>query len=330
MIVATLFVGIPCAYNNVQNSNMNFFSSKPGNWYTSASTHEDVRIPIWQTILHSVCCIFLIIYIDILKGSFKKISYTFGNKCITPSRFTIWVKNLNSNYDPSELKTFYEEKGLGKGNSLEVECVSPVYDIGPFVHNARKLEQLKGILSYIEEYNIKYGRYPPDAFCSKTSYNKENLIETINVIQLWLNNFELYNKKAFSQADSAFVIFRKKSVAKKALQFWKRNILSRFLLFICFPIRFYCYSSQKFKGNILRAEIAPEPSDLIWENLSETKLSKCCRRLFTIFSTIILLVAFCFIIFMIKSYQYHTYNDLSTKKNMELILVIMICERLKA
>ena len=196
-----------------------------------------MRLPFWQTMLHAGFCVFLILYIFTLKRYFKKKVYEFDSENITPSDFTVWVKDLDSNYRPEQLKEFYEKRGLGKNSNLEVSCISPVYDIKTYVEKVRTLERCKGDLSYLEDYIKKYGKYPSSPCCSKTNYSKTYLNTQIRTIESWLNSFETTNKNIFSQSNSVFVTFRRQSVAKKVLKFWNRSIFDIIVLFICSKYR---------------------------------------------------------------------------------------------
>ena len=317
MFLGFLVVGLPCAYDNIESSNMNFFSAIPGNWYTAASTRADRRIPIWQSLLHAGFCAFLIFYMFILKRVFKKRTYEFDEDHTTPSDFTVWVKDLDPNYNPLEIKAFYEKRGLGKGSKLEVSAVSPVYDIEIYVQKVRKLQEAKGDLLFLEEYFKRYDKKPSTSCCAGKNYSKAYLTMEITSLERWLKNFEKENSRFFTQSNSAFVTFKHQTVAKKVLKFWHRSIFTKILLFVCYPLRCCCcccYSSKRFRGKIVNTIHAPEPSDLMWENLSIDSIPKYFRRGVTIITTIILLLIVCVAIFEIKSYQFRTYQDLETKK----------------
>lgn len=324
LIVLTLFagicVGIPCAYDNYRGSGIDFLSSKPGNWYQSTFIRDDHDIPLWQTWLHCGFCIFLIVYFFILKRFMKKKTHKFDYENITPSDFTVWVKDIENDYKKDELHSFFQTRGLGKRYKLEVNSVSPVFDIEIYVKQVRKLEKLKGDLSYSEDYRKKYKANPSSSGCCciRKNYNIKYLKRHIENIQKWLENFENRGSKHFTQSKSAFVTFRFQKTAKRVLRYWKRSIFDKIVLFICHPLLFCCcccYNNYKFKNTIIRAEPAPEPSDLIWENLSLSNKQKYFRRFVTVICTLALLIGLCVAVFQVKSFQYRLYKEKSNDNN---------------
>lgn len=63
----------------------------------------------------------------------------------------------------------------------------------------------------------------------------------------------------------SFVIFQKKSDAKAIAEYFDRGSFSRFFEALCGCL----YDDRKtFKGRHITIKQAPEPSDIIWENLS--------------------------------------------------------------
>lgn len=275
---------------------------------------------MWQSYAHAGFSVFLMLNYFILRHFLKTKFKKFDVDAVTPSDFTVWVKGLNSNYNPKELIKHFETKALGKNKPTEVSCISVVYDIGFYVKQVRKLKELKDTLFYIQDYRNRYKKNPGMSCCPKHSYSTAKLNREIKAIEIWLNDFEVIHKRSFSASRSAFITFKHQSVAKKVLYRWKRSLFDQLVLFLFYPIRCFCccwYSSKKFKGKIIRVEEAPEPSDLKWENLSAGSFTKFFRRLQTIVVTFVLFIIVCFILFEIKSYQYELYQKLNKKENEE-------------
>ncbi|OMJ81749.1 hypothetical protein SteCoe_17745 [Stentor coeruleus] len=321
-LLAGVFVGIPCAYINFLHSDFDILSSKPVNWYQYTFIRDGYDLPMWQAWLHCVFCIFLIVYFFVLKRYMKKKTHKFDYKNITPSDFTVWVNDLEDNYKRDDLYSFFQSKGLGKKYKLEVNSVSPVFNIGVYVKQVRKLEKLKGDLSYAEDYKKKYKAKPSsESCCVKKNYKIKHLKMDIEYIEKWLENIEVQGRMHFTKSKSAFVTFRFKKTAKRVLRYWNRSPLDKIILFLCHPLLFCfccCYNNNKFNGKIIKVEPAPEPSDLIWENISLSNKQKFLRRFAIVICTLVFLIGLCFALFQLKSFQYRIFQEQSNNNDSDI------------
>lgn len=92
--LASLVVGIPCIYSNMQANDITPVSLRPVNWYQSAFISKHSNIPIWQVLLQGGFCIFMIFFMFILKRYLKRRTLNIDMNATTPSDFTVWVRNL--------------------------------------------------------------------------------------------------------------------------------------------------------------------------------------------------------------------------------------------
>ena len=74
----------------------------------------------------------------------------------------------------------------------------------------------------------------------------------------------------------------------------------------------YIFSTKGFeyKGRKIRVEQAPEPSDIIWQNLGESTFNLIKRRVYTYTASTLLLFLSFIVVLMLKSYQLRVYQDL--------------------
>jgi Uncharacterized integral membrane protein len=93
-----------------------------------------------------------------------------------------------------------------------------------------------------------------------------------------LASFERQSSLDFSQGNSAFVTYRKQNECKETIDNWHESELEKLskLFLLCFHR--YIYSKRAYQGNLLTVIQAPEPSDIIWENLTVSLTQKFCRR----------------------------------------------------
>ena len=117
----------------------------------------------------------------VFKRLVKRKIKAFDDENTTPSDFTLFVKGLPHDYKASELKIFFEQKGLNN-QKIEVACISQVYNIEYYVQQVRKLEKLKGTLAYVEDYIKLYNKHPSTPCCAKYNYSRNQLNLQINSI----------------------------------------------------------------------------------------------------------------------------------------------------
>ena len=249
----------------------------------------------------------------IFKRFLKRKTQLFDLDNTTPSDFTVWVKGLPLNYKQDELRKFLVKNAVRGKQNVEISALVPVYDIKYYVQQVRELEKFKGLLCYAEDYRKKYRKNPPNPCCSSGVYNVKRLRLRIARIQNWLDKFESVHKRVFSTSDSVFVTFRSQDISKQCMKNWKKSILDHMGLLLFKPILCCfccCFNRWKFKRKVLSVSRAPEPSELIWENLSVKPFNKFCRRLFTVICTLALLLALCFVLFQIKTFQYNIHEKL--------------------
>lgn len=75
----------------------------------------------------------------------------------------------------------------------------------------------------------------------------------------------------------------------------------RFPWFLCYP------AALKFKGRKLRVSVAPEPDEMVWENIEVSKLSKLFRQFRTTVFTFILVLV-CFIVILQSTIYKNKFN----------------------
>ena len=122
-------------------------------------------------------------------------------------------------------------------------------------------------------------------------------------------SFERQSSLDFSQGNSAFVTYRKQNECKETIDNWHESELEKLskLFLLCFHR--YIYSKRAYQGNLLTVIQAPEPSDIIWENLTVSLTQKFCRRVLTALITIVLILLSFFIVLGMKHYQFTKYED---------------------
>mmetsp|Transcript_18141 Transcript_18141/g.18133 ORF Transcript_18141/g.18133 Transcript_18141/m.18133 type:complete len:360 (+) Transcript_18141:615-1694(+) len=110
-----------------------------------------------------------------------------------------------------------------------------------------------------------------------------------------------------------FVIFQKKSDAKAVAEHWDQGAFFRFFHTLCNCL----YDNRlSFKGKHISLKQAPEPSDIIWENLSLNPYQRNCRRIITALATIFLLAGSLTSVYFLKARQREIYKDYTNKSEL--------------
>ena len=132
-------------------------------------------------------------------------------------------------------------------------------------------------MDFIKSYQEKFGKEPVQNTCCGTKP-----FESIEDCQKMIESIDEINNNCFKELSTekktkfAFVIFISKIQTRQIFEEW--NDSSIFHHLSC------CRKPQyDFKGNYVYAELAPEPTDVNWENLSVSTRSRYIRRFFTFF-----------------------------------------------
>ena len=190
-----------------------------------------------------------------------------------PSNYTIMISNLPRNTDHNELKKGIEwvlnraKPDIG----FEVVDISFGYSIKNFVQDCRDYENLKEKLDKNTRPHVKR--------CFIFKKPREELEKKKDKLEHKIKEF-LKEHKDFKKTNYAFVTF--KSVEQKiaVTSYYKMNIFRKLisLIAMCFCIN----RSNPYKKGNLEVKSAPDPSDIIWHNLSIRPFEKFIRNIISL------------------------------------------------
>ena len=228
---------------------------------------------------------------------------------ITPSDFTVWIKGIPYDTDFKDLQRFIENNSY-PGTKAEVVAVSPAYLISDYVAKVREKKALQNKINYLREYKLKHGEDPKkETLCFSSKYpTEEELNADLAEVTDWQNQFENKTNLMFSQGTCAFITYKKQTDCKETIDYWHEGLLEKCsqMGLLCFHK--YAYSERMYRDNLISIEQAPEPSDIIWENLDANLLVKIYRRLQTgVFTAILIIISFCLVL-GIKIYEQDEYR----------------------
>ena len=227
-------------------------------------------------------CIFAIVILIICYYSKQYIYKTNQQDKVSdkPSSFTVMISNLPKNTEYDELKDGIESelKRSMPNAEFEVVDISFAYSIGKFVQDYRDFKNLK------KELHKNPGPYVKRYFIFKKPREEleKKKDELDNKIQQFLNEHKDFQKTTY-----AFVTFKTIDQKIAVMTYYKMGRFRRFINFIgqCCGIN----RSNPYKKGNLKVKSAPDPSDVMWHNLSLTASEKWIRSAitYTIGSTIV-------------------------------------------
>lgn len=243
----------------------------PGNYGNPFVSHF-FEIPPWQAGLHILAtCVFLILS-PLAYKKLREKAVELDISRTTPSDFTVWVKGLPEEYTHEELEEFFITHSK---NPIQITNIVSTYDIQTFLKTNSKLLQCEKELEIAKESKIVEKK------CCCIRKKKKSIEECLEEIAELKKNL----KKLASGIDKkkvasvAFISFRTQIQSREIARQWDISSLKKFLQKVKLLIS--KDSSSLFKGKLVTAETAPEPSDVYWENLSASYNQKQIRRVVT-------------------------------------------------
>ena len=297
MSVVFFVACLACLIGNIHAGNSYEWNDKSDLTYLSLGNYGNPTIvPNWQGILHMITVVIVIVICPFLYRRLRSKAIELDLMNITPSDFTVWVKGLPPKYTHDELEEY-----LVKTTKTPIQIISIVstYDIGEFVKNSTDLLEWEKKLDQLTQYKEKYNQEMPKdkgICCKKEHYDDAICFEMIHKLKK--------EQKALSKSLSdkltpvAFVTVQAQVQARKMSKEWDISRLWRFLRL---------FKSKKslnlFKGKQITVGIAPDPSDVYWENLSVDSLTKLYRRVITFIVAVISIFITFISLYYINNYQ---------------------------
>ena len=247
---------------------------------------------------------------------------------VTPSDFTVVVKGISNYSDEKAIIDFMQNKTKPFNEYAEVVEVSRSYNITQYVGRIKKIKKLKAQITQMEMSGEKKSRIS----CLGRRQNKQEIKKKIEELEKWKIEFEQSGNLQFEQGNWIFVTFRKQTDSKEIMDYWQEKEVEKFSRILTCCLHQYIYSERRFEGRMIKIEPAPEPSDIIWENLTVGFWVRLTKKFKTLIVTLALIGLSFFVVLSIKIYEYNVYADSGKKhiSNTENIKIKMISYMLSA
>ena len=214
----------------------------------------------------------MIVVFHFHRRTMRRIVFEVDAATLSPPDFTLKVRRVNPTIeDDNQLKNFFEEVIPNRKKPVTVTRIIRAYDIGKEITDIRKVERLA------EKKKV-----------AKTEAEKTAIQKQIDVIE---HRLKKADEIGVDLAPVAFVSFETEQDSKDVMEYLMGSGFKRLMgSLLNYPKHLY---PEQLGGNFMPVCEAPEPTDVIWENLAYTAKDKLKRRFQTFFLTVLLVCA-CF------------------------------------
>jgi len=228
-------------------------------------------------ILNLSSVVAIIFFFHFLRYQFRKAETIVDSETVTPSDYTLELKGVDPSMTEEAIKNWLQGFGSAK-NPVEVVKVNRAYNIKTYVRLIKEKEVLL-------KKKIKY---------DQTNVSTEQICTRIEEIERSLEDFK---KQKPEPTHVVFAVFGHANDAEYVrYRFLKGFIRKRFdKIFSIFISRF-----DKLAGKVVVVKRAPEPTDILWENLGFTSLERLKKRLVSNLVMLILIAIGFSIVMMIN------------------------------
>ena len=321
----SIIAGFPCMLSNYLESGGSLHD-KPSNWSSESSVQKG-KNPVWQGVLMFIYSLFIVAGILYYRKFILEKIAKIDEHNITPSDFTVVIKGVTKKIDLNEFTESFKQLALGDSYIIETVAVSPSYNILEYVKLEKEIKKINAMLNSIEKMENKSGMvHKRNKWCRKIP-TKQELNSRLQEIKDLQQKFEDPNYLKEIRGDWVFITLKKQSDCKKVIKKWYVSEIEAMIRIFTNCFQKYHWGDGTFNGHQIKIEHAPEPSDIIWENLTVSAWTKFKKRTKTFFTTSALLAMSFYILLSIKIYQYNTYEDsgkITNKDNLKIKAISLL------
>ena len=331
VFIVFLISGIFGIFNNYSNSNE---SDEDQGFIVRLSvlgtSQDEMRFQSW---LNLATIIIILVSFQIFRDHQTLITRECDQSVNSPSDYTLLIRGLRGlTYTKEEIQKFLQEKMRATSNNSQgsqdwnIRKIILTYKIKELKILVEEREILLAsvgeILWKIEKTQLNAHEKPAEHLIKKMHEHNINLqnakikLEEIENRILVLE--EKYKNNEYPLSGSVLAIFDLQKDTKLVKKAWKINWCKQFFTNIFTKLR-GDYSSLTFKGRLIEVKRAPEPLDILWENLAFGGLKLTWKRFLTRLSTISVIIV-SFIIICALS----TWGNKNTHITMLISILIMI------
>jgi len=259
---------------------------------------ESLRI---QAVLNLITVFMVMFFFHYLRYKIRKMNVEADEKTVTPSDYAIEIQDLPEDISDEELKTWIYQ--IAGHQDIEILRITKVYAISKYVKLINKksnFEMKKAKLEIQPEYmrfitrKMTLGKKKIKQVSGNDDVKKVQINTKLNSISQKIQGFEGMDR--LKRCPVVYVTFKTAQQAEE-IRNLKKADTSRFYHIFFSEDEFTRHDFGEKKVKIRRA---PEPSDILWENIEYIGQEKLKIRLLTYIGTF---MATCFGIILVVNYS---------------------------
>lgn len=239
-----------------------------------------------ESVINNIITIIMFLFFEFFRRYMNRLEIKYDVED-SVTDFALLLSGVPANYNQKDLQDFIDDRARIAGvPTSEIKQVLYLEQLGNFAILYKEKMQLL----------IDIAKSPP---------NVDALRKRLDNVNISLKETEKNygEKSAKGPKQRLILIVENSETCHGIVRYYKKRIGLTMMKFLYTIFSFEMYKKKFFyRGNNIRVQRAPEPSDFIWENILVSSSEKSRRKLITVCVIVILIIAGFAILLMIKKF----------------------------
>jgi len=233
--------------------------------FTIANKRNNSSLLEMQIILNLISAFLIFIFFQYMHYRFRKIHVEVDEEIISPADYTIKVSGIDTNLTDEDIKEWIESLQTPE-QFINCKKINRTYDIRQYIKLKKKRDLLEGRKNQTN--NIS---------------NQKHIQAKINKVDEQIRNLK---EKGLNLTHTVLITFENADQAPYILELFNKIPFGNWKWYLKSFIK---ASYKKLNGYFVHIERAPEPTDILWENLGYKPIQKLKKRMRTRIVALILI-----------------------------------------